>query len=194
MPRVMCVHFPHWSLQRIWRRRPELRNRPLAITRPVANKGSKVVACCPAAGRHGVRAGMVHAEALAMLPSLICVDEDLDADRQLLTEVAEWAQRFSPIVGLEEAIAPTCLFIDTTGGAACFGGEDALLQKARGDFRADGWTTAIALADTIGAAWALTITLPSPPEGRGEKCAVRSTGRRLAIISIDRGAARAARH
>ena len=100
-----------------------------------------------------------------MLPSLTCVDEDLDADRQLLTEVAEWAQRFSPIVGLEEAIAPTCLFIDTTGGAACFGGEDALLRKAADDFRANGWAAAIALADTIGAAWAFAITLPSPLRG-----------------------------
>lgn len=155
MPRVMCVHFPHWGLQRIWRHRPELRGKPLAITRPVANKGSKVIACCPAAVRHGVRPGMVHAEALAMLPSLTCMAEDLDGDRDLLTEGAEWAQRFSPIVGLEEAIAPTSLFIDTTGCAACFGGEDALLRKACEEFNANGWTTMIALADTIGAAWAL---------------------------------------
>ena len=100
MPRVMCVHFPHWSLQRIWHQRPDLRARPLAITRPVANKGSKVVACCGSAQRHGVRLGMLHAEALATLPGLTCVEEDLDADRQVLSQLAEWAQRFSPIVGL----------------------------------------------------------------------------------------------
>jgi protein ImuB len=158
----MCVHFPQWSLQRIWRQQPELRGRPLAITRPVANKGSKVVACCPAAARQGVRAGLVQAEALAILPSLTCVSEDLDADRQLLTEVAAWAQRYSPIVGLEETLAPTALFIDVTGCADCFGGEAVLFDKACDEFRADGWIVRIALADTIGAAWAQTLFSPLP--------------------------------
>src|ERR1019366_1180387 len=154
MSRVMCVFFPQWSLQRTLRDRPGLRGRPFALTRPVANKGSKVVACCQRASRHGIRPGMVVAEALAMLPGLTCVAEDLDADRQALTELAAWAQRYSPIVGLEEAIAPTCLFIDTTGSATCFGGEEALVCKAREEFKQNGWIVAIALADTIGAAWA----------------------------------------
>ena len=155
MPRVMCVYFPHWSLQRIWHDQPGLRDRPIAITRPIANKGSKVIACCGRAQRHGVRPGMAHAEALAMLPGLTCVAEDLDADRHALTQLAEWAQRFSPIVGLEDTIAPACLFIDTTGCAACFGGEEALVQKVNEEFRANGWAVVIALADTIGAAWAM---------------------------------------
>ncbi len=110
---------------------------------------------------------MLAAEALATLPSLTCVDEDLDADRQALIELAEWAQRYSPIVGLEDAIAPTCLFLDMTGGAACFGGEDALLEKARAEFNVNGWTATIALADTLGAAWAYANFLPSPLRGRG---------------------------
>ena len=132
MPRVMCVYFPHWSLQRVWRHQPDLQRQPLAITRPLANKGSKVIACCGKAQRHGVRPGMLHAEALAMLPSLTCVGEDLDADRHALTDLAAWAQRYSPLVGLEEALAPSCLFIDTTGCAACFGGEEGgCTAKAR---------------------------------------------------------------
>ncbi len=90
-----------------------------------------------------------------MLPDLACVDEDLDTDQQVLAELVGWAQRFSPIVGLEEAITPTCLFIDTTGCAACFGGEEALVRKAIEEFGQNGWAIMIALADTIGAAWAL---------------------------------------
>jgi len=83
-----------------------------------------------------------------------CVEDDLDADRRMLTELAEWSQRYSPIVGLEDAIAPTCILLDTTGGADCFGGEEALLRRAREDFKKNEWTVAIALADTIGMAWA----------------------------------------
>ena len=99
---------------------------------------------------------MLQAEALATLPTLTCVEEDLDEDRQALTKLAAWSQQFSPIVGLEDVIAPTCLFIDTTGCAACFGGEENMLQRAWEEFGKKGWTVAIALADTIGAAWALS--------------------------------------
>ena len=154
MTRVMCVYFPRWSLQRIQRDRPELRRAPFALTRLLPSKGSKVTACCGRAASHGVRPGMVAAEALAMLPSLTCVEEDLDADRRALIELAEWAERYSPIVGLEETIAPSCLFLDMTGGAACFGGEEALVRKTHAECRADGWTVRIALADALGAAWA----------------------------------------
>ena len=152
MPRVMCVHFPHWSIQRSAQHRPELRGRPFAITRLIAGKGSKVIACSARASKHGVRPGMMTAEAMATLPSLTCVDEDLDADRETLIHLAEWSQRFSPIVGLEDAIAPTCLLIDVSGCADCFGGEEALVRRARAEYRAQGWTVALALADTIGAA------------------------------------------
>lgn len=149
------MHFPHWSLQRIAQQQPELRGRAFALTRPIAGKGSKIIACSRLADQHGVRPGMMVAEALATLPTLTCVDEDPDADRAVLIQLAEWSQRFSPIVGLEDAVAPTCLLIDVTGGAACFGGEDALLRRAEAEYRASGWIAQIALADTIGAAWAL---------------------------------------
>jgi protein ImuB len=151
-------------LQRIRRDRPDLRDSPFAVTRPVANKGSKVAACCERASAHGIRTGMVLAEALAMWPRLTCVEEDVDADRRVLIELAAWAQRYSPIVGLEDAIAPTCLYLDVTGGTDCFGGEEALVRKARDEFRANGWTVTIALADTIGAAWA-----HGRDEGRGAR-------------------------
>jgi protein ImuB len=141
-------------LQRIRRQRPDLRAKPLTITRLIAGKGGKVITCCERAQRGGVRPGMMVAEALATLPGLTGIEEDLDADRLMLTELAEWAQRYSPIVGLEDAVAPTCLFIDISGCASCFGGEDALVRKACAEFKQNGWTVLIALADTIGAAWA----------------------------------------
>jgi protein ImuB len=155
MPRVMCVHFPSWSLQRSRQQRPDLQGEPLAIVRPVA-RGGKVIACCGMARGGGVRPGMLQAESLAVLPELTCLDEDLDADREALARLAEWAQRFSPIVGIEDAIAPTCLFLDTTGCADCLGGEEAMIQRACTEFSDSGWTVVIALADTLGAAWGVS--------------------------------------
>jgi protein ImuB len=99
---------------------------------------------------------MLHAEALATFPALTCAEEDLDADRLALTQLAQWSQRFSPVVGLEEGLMPSCLFIDVTGGSSCFGGEGKLVQRARDEFKKNGWVVVIALAHTLGAAWAIS--------------------------------------
>jgi protein ImuB len=95
-------------------------------------------------------------EALAICPQLSIHEQDIEADRQALLELAKWAERYSPIVGLEPGPAPEGLLLDITGCAGCFGGEDRLLQRARRELKADGWLARVAIADTIGAAWALT--------------------------------------
>jgi protein ImuB len=151
----MCVHFPHWTLQRLRQARPDLRDRPLAITRPIAGKGSKVIACCPLACRHGVRPDRPAAEALAILPGLALVEEDADADREALRDLAPQMERYSPIVGLDEDAAAASLYADVTGCAGCFGGEAALLERVGADFGARGWRVQVALADTLGTAWAV---------------------------------------
>jgi protein ImuB len=95
------------------------------------------------------------AEARAIESNLVVVEEDLETDRRALECLAHWADRFSPIVGLEDEAAPQSLLIDITGCASCFHGEDTLLARANLDFSEAGWFTRIAIADTIGAAWAL---------------------------------------
>jgi len=76
---------------------------------------------------------------------------DLDADREGLIKLAEWCQRFSPLVGLE---GTDCLRIEVTGCAHLFGGEWGLARRVLHDFRRCGLRAQIALADTAGAAWA----------------------------------------
>jgi protein ImuB len=124
---------------------------------------------------------MLHAEALATLPGLTCVEEDLDADRQTLTQLAQWSQRFSPVVGLEDGITPTCLFIDITGCVSCFGGEEPLVRKAREEFSEQGWAVAIVLADTIGAAWALS---HYSREGRNDLADLPIAALRLSVGTV----------
>jgi len=117
---------------------------------------------------------MMQTEAVATLPGLICVEEDLDADRLALVQLAEWAQRFSPVVGLEDAIAPTCLFLDTTGCDACFGGEERMIQAVCEAFAKNGWCVVVVLADTLGAAWGISHLLPSPSGVSGEEGELRN--------------------
>lgn len=79
---------------------------------------------------------------------------DPRADRDTLLELAAWCQRFSPAVGVEDCPTPESLFLDITGLEHLFGGETALAEKVACDFAERGFAVRIAIADTLGAAWA----------------------------------------
>ena len=79
-----------------------------------------------------------------------------DADREALGVLAEHCGRFSPIVGLENSPALDGLFLDITGVARLFGGEAALAKEIAHDFTRQGLAVCIAIADTVGAAYAIS--------------------------------------
>jgi protein ImuB len=95
------------------------------------------------------------AEARATEPALQAYEADREKDVRALRKLAAWADRFSPIVGLEDSPALECLLLDITGGADCFHGEDRLARRTLRALRAQGFTARATIADTVGAAWAL---------------------------------------
>jgi protein ImuB len=95
------------------------------------------------------------AEARASNRHLSVHEENPQRDVRALEKLAAWAERYSPIVGLEEGPAPECLLLDITGCAACFHGEDKLIQRVVRELSERGWIVRAAVADTIGAAWGL---------------------------------------
>src|SRR5205814_976647 len=88
------------------------------------------------------------------------------ADLAELARLAERCERFSPIVGWKTAdavrsgkcgvrsVEPDCLFLDITGIGVLFGSEDQLGREVVADLARLGYEVRIAIADTIGAAWA----------------------------------------
>ena len=80
---------------------------------------------------------------------------DPAADRRALEQLAIWCEQFSPVVGLEAADPPECLLLDVTGLANLFGGESALCDRITGAFTQRGLSVQLAIAETIGAAWAI---------------------------------------
>ncbi len=72
-----------------------------------------------------------------------------------MESLAAWCQRFSPLVGIERTVEPASLLLDITGLAHLFGGEAALAEQVLGDFAARGLRVQLAVADTLGAAWAV---------------------------------------
>lgn len=97
----------------------------------------------------GLRSGMALADARAMIPSLEAIEEDFSADRTLLESLADWAERYTPLVALDPNDG---LMLDITGAANLFGGEDALLADLVARLDAQGFLAHAAIADTPGAA------------------------------------------
>ncbi|MFO0966065.1 MAG: hypothetical protein U0793_10835 [Gemmataceae bacterium] len=187
MKRGMCAYLPGWPLQRLWRDQPRLRSEAVAVVSPRGARGPRVLLASRLAVQAGVRPGMPVAEANAVAPHVLLEEEDAERDLFVLKEVAAWAERFTPLVGVEDveqpgkpggvsprrslaSTAPSSLFLDITGCADCFGGEDALLNRAAVDFTEEGWNVRLAIADTLGAAWALAHFAPGlAPPGETEK-------------------------
>ncbi len=105
-----------------------------------------------AAQRLGLRSGMALADARAMYPALAVAESDETADYRLLDAVADWCDRYTPLIGLN---APDGLVLDITGCAHLFGGEAALCRDMLARLAAQGLAARAAVADTVGCAFAV---------------------------------------
>ena len=121
---------------------------PLAIVAKVKN-AIRLVALDEVAERAGLVRGQALADARAMIPSLITADEDPIAVAALLDEIADWAERYTPLVAYDGAAG---LMLDITGSAHLFGGEEALVGDLVARLTAQGFLARAAIADTPGGA------------------------------------------
>ena len=103
--------------------------------------------------RAGLSIGLPLANARAICPELTVFDADEVADRKTLDDIADWCDRFTPLVALDP---PYGLFLDITGCAHLFGGERALLQMVSGALARRGFTVSAAIASTSICARTLT--------------------------------------
>lgn len=99
-----------------------------------------------------LRIGLGIAEARAIYPSIEVLEADPEADRQLLEALADWCDRYTPLVALDGADG---LFLDITGCAHLFGGERAMLEDVLTHLFNQGFEARSGLASTPGAAWAV---------------------------------------
>ncbi len=149
--RVLAAWLPWWPSERLARRRPEARTRPL-VTVAESNGRLIIAAANRRAARVGLSPGMPLADARAIEPGVIVRPADPAADALALEGLARWANRFTPRVMPRGADA---LFLDIAGCTRLFGGEEALTASLRSALEGFGLTVRLALADTPGAAWAL---------------------------------------
>jgi protein ImuB len=108
-----------------------------------------LVAVDAAAERLGLRTGLALAQARAMHPALAAMPEDQAADARLLDAIADWCQRYTPLVALDP---PDGILLDIGGCAHLFGGEAKLRADLLARLTGFGFAARAAIATTIGAA------------------------------------------
>jgi protein ImuB len=153
--RILSLWFPRLAAERVLRlSRAGMAglSGPLAVVAD-RNGAQVIVSVSAAAEAAGVVVGQPLRDATAMCPDLATVTADPAAEAAFLTRLRRWVGKFSPWVAEEP---PAGLVVDLTGCAHLFGGEAALLAQVEADCEALGLSLRAAIADTPGAAWALS--------------------------------------
>ncbi|WP_188053059.1 Y-family DNA polymerase [Sphingosinithalassobacter sp. CS137] len=132
---------------------------PLVTSHRVGTR-TLVATACPAARALGIVPGMALTSARAQLPGLEVHPADPQGDAEALRRLAVLAaRRWSPLVA---RAGEHGLFLDLTGVAHLFGGEEAMARRILRLLTRRGYAARIAVADTAGAAWALVTRMPEP--------------------------------
>lgn len=117
----------------------------------------KLVAVDQAAADAGLAPGQNLSDARALVPDLDVREADHGAIAHIFSEFADWHSNASPIVSVLTDVAEYGdLVLDITGVAHLFGGEREMLRLLISRLRRLGFTVSGAIADTVGAAWALS--------------------------------------
>ncbi len=125
----------------------------------------RLTAADPAALSLGLTPGMTLADARARVPNLDARPHDAESDAQLLIDVLEDFDRFTPMAALD---APHGLMLDITGCAHLFGGEDGMMRAVRNRADRIGLQVRLAMARTPQTARALARFGPGGATPQGQ--------------------------
>lgn len=149
--RFVSIWFRHLTTDWLTLRRPELKEVPFVFVTPV--RGRIVITAANAmAEQHGITVGMAAADAKAIVPDLEVVNEMPGQAEKLLKALGEWCIRYTPLIAID---IPDGLILDISGCAHLWGGERAYLGAIIKLLRSKGYDARGAMADTVGAAWAV---------------------------------------
>lgn len=150
--RSVHIWFPHLVTDWVVRRQPELKDLPFAMAMQERNR-RMIKAVNQAAQDGGVYANMVLADGRAMVPELEVMDYEPEQPAKVLNALGEWCIRYTPLVALD---LPDGLFLDASGCTHLWGGEKEYVDDICKRLTGFGYCVQVAMADTPGAAWALS--------------------------------------
>lgn len=109
------------------------------------NNALQIFALNDAAARIGLEPGLPLANARAICPDAQVFDADKIADTKLLGDIADWCERFTPLIALDP---PHGLLLDISGCAHLFGGEAKMLRMLCESLDQQGFIVNAAVAAT----------------------------------------------
>lgn len=148
----MAIWFRHLLTDGLALRRPALKEVPFVLTIPVKNR-VVITASSPLAEQQGAFTGMAVADARAAVPELAAIDDTPGKAAKLLRLLGLWCIRYTPIVAVD---LPDGLVLDISGCAHLWDDERGYLKEIVLKLRKAGFDARAAIADTPGAAWAVS--------------------------------------
>ncbi|MBD1424015.1 Y-family DNA polymerase [Sphingobacterium arenae] len=149
--RFASIWFPYLTTDRHTIRQPELRNMPFVLAAPI--HGRMVITEANAAAEvQGVSRGMVVADAKACLPDLGVADASAGLAERLLKVLGLWCIRYTPVVAEDP---PDGLILDISGCPHLWQSEELYLKEIVNKLQKRGFHARMAIAGTIGTAWAM---------------------------------------
>jgi len=151
MARYVSIWFRYLTTDWFFLRQPNLRN--TAFVLKTSSHGRMIVTAANAlAEAKGVYRGMALADARAIIPGLHDIDDKPGLAEKLLNRIAEWCIRFTPSASVK---TPDGIILDATGCSHLWGGDEQYLKDIVNRLNTRGYHVRAAMADTIGAAWAV---------------------------------------
>jgi protein ImuB len=153
MRRIVSLWLPQWPIDRYSRASNNTQQAEtiFALTE-TTQQTQRLYAVGPAARALGLTAGMTLAEARAIHTTIITDTANPAADAAALEALARYLVRYTPLVALDGRDG---ILMDVTGCPHLFGGERAMLADIKNRLARAGITACAAMAETVGAAWAL---------------------------------------
>lgn len=149
--RILSLWFPRLGAERLLRHMRGLPDQPLVVIERIGQVQS-ITSVTASAQAAGLYPGQSLRDALALCPQIATHSRDIPAEEAFLTRLRRWAVQWSPLVAEQP---PDGLFLDLTGCAHLFGGEEAMVLQVGEALGQIGLSVQAGLADTPGAAWAL---------------------------------------
>ncbi len=149
--RFMAIWFRHLLTDGLAIRQPHLKELPFVLVMPVKNR--IVTASSHLAEKQGAFKGMAVADARAAVPELLAVDDTPGKAAKLLRLLGLWCIRYTPIVAID---LPDGLILDISGCAHLWSDERGYLKEIVLKLRNAGFDARAAIADTPGAAFAVS--------------------------------------
>jgi protein ImuB len=182
MKRVVSIWLPSWPIFRLKCAEPTAvpSQQPFALIESGAH-GVAITAVNGAAARLGIEVGTSLTDARAGHPGLVSRTAEPEKDHIALLKLARWAGRYGPNRHIDDEDS---LWIDITGVAHLFGGEETLLDDMTRRLASFGVAAQTGLADTLGAAHALA-RFGCPPDAAWALAPASETREAIAFLPIE---------